>query len=67
MDTPLQRDAVKHYSIAHADDVSASIVDWARALILDEEFFPMEHYKRYHEHWTKFGTTSMEAAGWKKE
>ncbi len=66
IDTPLQRDAIKHYAIAHADDVSNLIVHWTRALILDEEFYPMEHCKRYHDHWAKLGTTSMEAAGWKK-
>ncbi len=42
MNTPLQRDAIKHYAIAHADDVSALIVHWTRALILDEDFFPMQ-------------------------
>ncbi len=50
----------------HADDVSHLIVHWARAMVLDEEFYPAEHCKRYHEHWAKLGTTSMEAAGWKK-
>ena len=35
-------------------------------MVLGEEFYPMEHCKRYHEHWAKLGTTSMEAAGWKK-
>jgi hypothetical protein len=43
MNTPLQRDAIKHYSIAHADDVSHLIVRWARALVVGEDFYPVEH------------------------
>ncbi len=66
IDTPLQRHAIKHYAIAHADDASALTVHWARALILDEPFFSVDHCERYHTHWAKLGTTSMEAAGWKK-
>ena len=38
MNTPLQRDAIKHYAIAHAEDVSSLIVYWARALVLGEDF-----------------------------
>ncbi len=66
LDTPLQRDAIRHYSIAHADDVSCLIIDWARAMVMDEEFDPIEHCKQYHAHWARLGTTSMEAAGWKR-
>ena len=66
MNTPLQRGAIKHYAIAHPDDMSCLIVDWARAMVLYEEFFPAKHCKRFHEHWARFRTMSMEAAGWKK-
>ncbi len=40
-ETPLQRDAIKHYAIAHADDVSNLIVHWGRALVVVKSSMPL--------------------------
>lgn len=51
-DTPIKRDAVKNYSISHADDISGLILSWAFAKVHnDTTFDPHEHVKRYHMHW----------------
>ena len=63
-DTPLKRDAVATYKIAHADDISSLIRDWVVAKVCAEKFDPYEVCERFHEHWQRYGTTSLEAAGW---
>jgi hypothetical protein len=65
LDSPLKRDAVDTYKIAHADDISGLILAWAFALARDEPFDPQEHCLIYHEHWQRNGMTSLEAGGWK--
>lgn len=45
-DTPLKRDAVTNYGIAHPDDITGLILAWASAVIRAEPFTPLEHYKR---------------------
>jgi hypothetical protein len=64
-DSPLKRDAVKTYRIAHADDISGLILAWAFALARSELFDPQDHCLVYHEHWQRHGMTSLEAGGWK--
>lgn len=66
-DSPLKRDAVATYRIAHADDISALILDWACAKIRAESFDPMEACERFHRHWAALGKTSLEAGGWTGE
>jgi hypothetical protein len=51
--TPLKRDAATNYGIVHADDISGLITAWARALVAGEEFDPLAHCNRYHEHWAE--------------
>ncbi len=64
IDTPIKRDAVNNYGIAHAGDISGLISAWAFALIRDEPFDPMKHVEVYHEHWDLAGTNSLAAGGW---
>lgn len=71
-DTPLKRDAVETYQIAHADDISGLIFDWVYAKVQGIPFDPQECCERFHEHWAQAqfgGQTSLEAGGWppKKE
>lgn len=63
-DSPLKRDAVERYGIAHADDISGLIFDWVFAEVRGETFDPKKTCDRYHEHWRKYGTNSLEAGGW---
>lgn len=65
-DSPLKRDAVKTYGIAHADDISGLILSWAVAIIRGDEFDPQAECQRYHEHWKKYGTTALKAGGWQE-
>lgn len=65
-DSPLKRDAVKTYGIAHADDISGLILSWAVALIRGEPFDPKAECERFHEHWRKYGTNSLKAGGWEE-
>lgn len=63
-DTPLKRDAVNKYLIAHPDDISGLIFDWVFAKVRGESFDPQECCNRFHEHWKQYGQTSLEAGGW---
>ena len=63
-DTPLKRDAVNTYGIAHADDISGLIIEWTWAKVLEIEFDPLVFVKKYHQHWARCGMTSLEANGW---
>ena len=63
-DSPLKRDAVANYKIAHADDISGLILAWAFALARREPFDPQQHCQIYHEHWQRYGLTSLQAGGW---
>jgi len=65
LDSPIKRDAVNTYGIAHADDISGLIFEWVWAIVNQRDFDPIEHCKRYHDHWQKYGTTSLVAGGWK--
>ena len=66
VDSPLKRDAVNTYGIAHADDISDLILAWAFALARSEPFDPQVHCQTYHDHWSKYGLTSLEAGGWRE-
>lgn len=52
-DSPIRADAIKNYSIAHADDISGLIMAWAFAIVRGgpRTFDPMKHCKRYWDHW----------------
>ena len=63
-DSPLKRDAVEKYSIAHADDISGLILSWVYAKVKEEEFNPIKEVNIYHKHWESFGLNSLEAGGW---
>ena len=62
-DSPLKRDAIAVYRIAHADDISGLILAWACALIRGDTFDPQAECERFHKHWAQFGMTSLEAGG----
>jgi len=66
-DTPLKRDAVRTYGIAHADDISGLIIAWLWAVVRGEPFDPLEHCQRYHRHWKHMGMTSLAAGGWRDD
>lgn len=50
-DTPLKRDAVATYGIAHADDISGLILEWVWCRVRGVEFDPHAHAATYHKHW----------------
>jgi hypothetical protein len=61
-DTPLKRDAIETYKIAHADDISGLVFEWARNMILgNKDFNPVAYCDNFHAHWAKIGKTSIEA------
>lgn len=62
-DSPLKRDAVAKYGIAHADDVSGLIRAWAVAIVRGEPFDPVVLCDQYRDHWAKFGMDPLAAGG----
>lgn len=60
-DTPIKRNAINTYKIAHADDISGLIFAWVWAKINQQPFDPQEYCQRYHDHWAKMGITSIQA------
>jgi hypothetical protein len=60
-DSPVKLDAVKTYGIAHADDLSGLIMEWAWAKVRGEDFDPFVYCKKYEDHWAKYGITPLEA------
>lgn len=60
-DTPIKRDCIEKYQIAHADDMSGLMLEWAASKALGLPFDPVEHCQRFHEHWADYGMTSIEA------
>jgi hypothetical protein len=68
-DSPLKRDAVERFSIAHADDISGLIWAWAAAKLRGQPFDPAQECEIFHEHWRRYGMTSLQAGEWppKKE
>lgn len=64
-DSPLKRNAIEKYGIAHADDISGLILRWAIAKIRNEEFDALEHCEIYKKHWAKLNMSALEAGGWK--
>lgn len=62
-DTPLKKDAVKTYKIAHADDISSLIIASAISRVRGEKFNEFEWCDRFHSHWEKLGMTSLQAGG----
>ena len=63
-DSPLKRDAVNTYGIAHGDDISGLILAWIWHAVVEKEFDPQEHVKKYHEHWKATGSDALKAGGW---
>lgn len=63
-ETPLKRDAVDTYKIAHADDLSALIMDWLWARVREEAFDPVEYCKRFDAHWNQFGMSALQSGGY---
>ena len=63
-DTPLKRDAVEKYGIAHADDISALIIEWVFVKIQGDEFDAIGYCRCFHDHWESYGTNSLAAGGW---
>lgn len=64
-ETPLKRDAVETYKIAHADDISSLILDWAWAKVRGEEFDAASACERFHTHWREqSGMSSLQAGGY---
>lgn len=45
--------AKENYGVDHADDISGLIIEWAIAKTKEEEFDPVEHCKKYIEHWER--------------
>lgn len=63
-DTPLRRDAIERYGIAHADDIWGLIQDWLAARARgDEEWKPEDTVERFRKHWERYGLTPLTAAG----
>ena len=60
-DSPIRRDAITSYQIAHADDISGLILEWAVAMVRGELFKPHVACERFHTHWSHYGTTSIKA------
>lgn len=63
----MRYDAARDYRDSAPDDISSLIIHWARAMVVDEPFFPQTHCNVYHEHWASLGKRSLEAGGWKDE
>lgn len=60
-DTPLKRDAVAKYKVAHADDISCLILEWVWAKVREIEFDPQTVIDRINRHWQNQGTTALAA------
>lgn len=63
-DSPLKRDAVRTYKIAHADDISGLILEWVFCKVKNISFNPQEYVERFHKHWAQYGMTSLKAGNW---
>lgn len=66
-ETPIKRDAVEKYKIAHADDLSGLIMEWVWAKVNQKEFDPVSYCERFHTHWRQFGISSLEAGGYNND
>jgi hypothetical protein len=60
-DTPLRRDCIQRWRIAHGDDVSGLLLAWVVAELRGESFDPADCCSHFHAHWTRHGTTSLAA------
>ena len=63
--TAIKNDAVATYGIAHGDDLSGLIMEWAFAKVRGDAFDPQSHVAQYHEHWREAGTDALTAGNWK--
>jgi hypothetical protein len=64
-DSPLKRDAVNTYKIAHADDISGLIFEWVWASVRGDAFDPVSYCQRFEQHWQRIcGQTALQAGGW---
>ena len=66
-ETPIKRDAVETYGIAHAADMSGLIMEWVWHQVRGEEFDPIKHVETYHKHWKSYNTTSLQAGGYNED
>ena len=62
-DSPIVRDAIQKYGIAHGDDVSGLIFAWAFAKVRGQTFDPALQVEEYRKHWAKEGLTPLQAGG----
>jgi hypothetical protein len=62
-ESPIRKDAILKYRLGHADDISGLIFEWAFAKIRKQDFDPDKLANKYHKHWNKSGTTSIDASG----
>lgn len=60
-DTPIKRDCIEKYRIAHPDDMSGLLITWVMSKVQGVEFDPVAYCERFHEHWAREGMTSVEA------
>lgn len=64
-DTPMKKDAVQTYKIAHGDDLSGLIHEWVWSIVRGVEFDPLKHCERYYSHWQRTAQMSaLEAGGY---
>lgn len=66
-ETPLKKDAVRTYGIAHADDISGLIMEWLWHRLRGEDFDPVAYCERFHVHWRKDGMTSLRAGAYNED
>jgi len=66
-ETPLVQDAIKTYKLAHGDDISSLIFEWAFAIVRGEDFDPHAFAKCCEDYWqAQSGMSALEAGDWKE-
>lgn len=66
-ETPMKRDAVENYRIAHADDLSGLIFAWLWSRVRGEGFDPVAYCQRFHDHWAERRMTSLQAGNYNED
>ena len=62
--SPIKLDAIKTYKIAHGDDLSGLIFEWAFNKVKNKTFDPIKYCNIFHEHWRReCDMTALEAGG----
>jgi hypothetical protein len=62
-DTPLRRDAIETYGLAHADDISGLLFEMLRARCMGETYDEADFIERITLHWRNYGQTPLSAGG----